>query len=104
MPKRTAPSASLRGGLLRLMMASYVHVVLGPTGFLIGFLIAEVIAQLSEIKKEDMHMVHKAVSSSGKMFWSCVKSSTKRLIAFWECHRPYRLSLLMSSCNSSEKV
>jgi hypothetical protein len=69
-----------------------------------GFLIAEVIAQLSEIEKEDMRMVHKAVSSSGKMLWSCVKSSTKRLIAFWEAHLPYRLSLLMSLCNSSEKV
>lgn len=32
-----------------------------------------------------------------------VKCSTKRVIAFWEAHLPYRLSLLMSLCNSSEK-
>lgn len=85
-------------------MAGCAHAVLGPAGFLLGFILSEVIAVLSEITKEDMNMVHKAAVSSEKQLWSCVKSSTKRFIAFWEAHLPYRQSLLMSLCNSSEKV
>ena len=77
-------------------MAGCVHLVWGPMGFFIGFFIAEVIALLSESGKEDMRMVHKAVVSSEKMLWSCVKGSTKRLIAFLEAHLPYRPSLLTS--------
>ena len=71
-------------------MAGFIHAVFDPAGLLLGFLITEVIAQLSEIKKEDMRMVHKAVLSSEKKLWSCVRSSIKRLIAFWEVHLPYR--------------
>lgn len=85
-------------------MAGYTHAVFCPGGFLLGFVVTEVIALLSEITKEDMHMVQKAAVSSGNQLWSCVKSSTKRLIAFWEAHLPYRQSLLMSLCNSSEKA
>lgn len=77
-------------------MAGYVHVFWEPAGFLLSFLIAEVIALLSEIKKEDIHMVQKAAVSSEKVLWSYVSKSIKRLISSWEVHLPYRETLLMS--------
>lgn len=77
-------------------MAGCVHMVWGPAGFLLSFLIAEVIALLSEIKKEDIHMVQKAAVSSGKTLWSYVLKSIKRLIGSWEVHLPYRETLLTS--------
>jgi hypothetical protein len=86
------------------MMAGCAHAVIGPTDFILGFVVTEVISLLSEIIKEDMHMILKAAVSSGKRLWSCVKSSTMRLIAFSEALLPFRQSLLMSLCNSSEKV
>ena len=51
------------------MMAGCAHAVMGPTGFLLGFVLSEVIAVLSGITKEDMHMVNKAAISSGKQLW-----------------------------------
>lgn len=77
-------------------MAGCVHVVWEPTTFLLAFLVTEVIALLSELKKEDIHMVQKAALSSGKMLWSCAAKSIKRLVGSWEVHLPYRETLLMS--------
>lgn len=77
-------------------MAGCVHMCGEPAGFLLDFLIAEVIAQLSELKKEDIHMVQKAAVLSGKLLWSYVSKSIKRLIGPWEVHLPYRENLLMS--------
>ena len=77
-------------------MAGCLQVVFGPTGFLLGFFIAEIIALLSEIKKEDIHMVQKASVLSGKMLWSYVGKSIKRLVGSWEVHLPYRKNLLMN--------
>ncbi|CAH1211033.1 conserved hypothetical protein [Candidatus Nitrotoga sp. BS] len=78
------------------MMAGCVQVVWSPTDFLSGFHIAEVIALLSEIKKEDIHMVQKAAVLCGKMLWSYAAKSIKRLVGSWEVHLPYRVILLMS--------
>jgi hypothetical protein len=86
------------------MMAGCAYEFIGPMDFLVGFLVSEAIALVSEIRKEDMHMILKAVVSSEKQLWSCVKSFTKRVVAFWEAHLPFRQSLLKSLCNSSEKV
>ena len=77
-------------------MAGCVHVVWEPAVFLLSFFIAEVIALLSEIKKEDIHMVKKAAVTSGKMLLSYVSKSIKRLISSWEVHLPYRETLLTS--------
>ena len=43
-------------------MASCVYVAADPTGFLLGFLINEIITQFSSIEKEDFIMVKKALS------------------------------------------
>ena len=85
-------------------MAGCTYEFIGPMDFLLGFLVSEAIGLISEVKKEDIHMILKAAVYSEKQLWSCVISCTKRLIAFWDAHLPYRQSLLMSLCNSSEKV
>lgn len=84
-------------------MAGCVHVVWGPAIFLLAFLIAKVIALLSEIKKEDIHMIQKAAVSSGKLLWSYVSKSIKRLISSWEVHLPYRETLLTSTVRIRRK-
>ncbi len=80
-------------------MAGLVYVVNGPTNFMLGFVISEIIALLSTVKKEGLHMVKKALIE--------VMSSAKRIkesvITSWERYLPSRHSLLMSLCNSSEK-
>ena len=81
-------------------MAGCVYAVMGPTSFLVGFVISEVIAQLSNVTKEGLLMVKKAAEMLSRSF---VKCSKKRTIAFWEAHLPSRQSLLTSLCNSSEK-
>ena len=81
-------------------MAGCVYAVMGPTSFLVGFVISEVIAQLSNVTKEGLLMVKKAKEMLSRSF---VKCSEKRAIAFWEAHLPSRQSLLTSLCNSSEK-
>jgi len=78
------------------MMAGGVQVAWSSTNFLLGFLVAEVIALLSKIKKKDIHMVQKAALLSGKMLWSYASKSIKRLVDSWEVHLPYRVTLLMS--------
>jgi len=45
-------------------------------------------------------MVKKALEMQSRSF---VKSFKTRATAFWEAHLPSRHSLLMSSCNPSEK-
>lgn len=89
--------ASLRGGLLRLMMTGFVFLVFGPSSFLLGFIITEVIALFSQLNKEDMHMVKEAVSSSENRLLSYSKSLYKACISALGAHLPYRQSLLMSS-------
>jgi hypothetical protein len=74
------------------MMAGCVHVVTGPTGFLVGFVIAEIIARLSDIDKEGLLMVKK------EMFevMAYAKRIKGRAVASWEAHLPSRHSLLKS--------
>lgn len=74
-------------------MAGCVYGVTGPTSFLVGFLISELISLISNVKKEGLLMINKAMEMLSRSFvkWSI------RAIAFWEAHLPYRLSLLMSS-------
>ena len=69
-------------------MAGCVHAVVSPTGFLVGFLITEVIAQLSTIKKEGLLMIKKALEISLGSFARCCKA---RAVASWEAHLPSRL-------------
>jgi len=81
-------------------MAGCVYAVTGPTSFFVGFAISEIIAQVSQITKEGLLMIKKALEMRSRSF---VKRCKTRAIAFWEAHLPSRLSLLMSSCNPSEK-
>ena len=80
-------------------MAGFVYVVVGSTGFLVGFVISEIIAQLSLIEREGLLMVKKE-SIEVMSFAKRIKS---RVIASWETHLPSRQSLLMSLCKPSEK-
>ncbi len=92
MPKRTN-CASLRGGLLRLTMAGFIYVVIGPTNFWLGFVITEIIAYISSSRKEGLLMVKKAV-------YEVMAYATKRIISHvivsWERHLPSGHSPLMS--------
>jgi len=81
-------------------MAGCVYASTGPASFLAGFVISEIIAQLSNVKLEGLLMVNKASEMLSRSF---VKCSKKRVVAFWEAHLPYRQSLLTSLCNPSEK-
>ena len=81
------------------MMAGLVYVVINPTNFWLEFVISEIIALLSTVKKEGLLMIKKVfieVISHAK----CIK---ERAVTFWERHLPSRQSLLMSLCKSSEK-
>lgn len=73
-------------------MTGCVYLVVGPLGFLPGFVVSEVIAWLSSTGKEDLLMVKKVL---GEML-AYADCSKKRVIAFWEAHLPSRQSLLMS--------
>lgn len=84
--------ASLRGGLLRLMMAGFVHAVIGPTSFWLGFVITEIIAGLSTVRKEGLLMVKKA---AGEVM-AYANRSIKDFIMSWERHLPSGHSPLMS--------
>lgn len=68
-------------------MAGCVYGVAGPMSFFVGFVISEVIAQLSTITREGLLMVKKACEKWSRSFVKCVK---KRVIAFWEAHLPSR--------------
>ena len=81
-------------------MTGFVYAVMGPTGFLVGFLISECIALIPNVTKEGLLMVNKASEMLSRSFVKCTK---KAVSASWEAHLPYRHSLLMSLCNSSEK-
>jgi hypothetical protein len=83
---------SLRGGLLRLMMAGCVHLIFGPMGFLAGFLVSEFIAWLSNSRKEGLLMVKKVLNE----VIAYAKRIKGRVIASWEAHLPSRATLLMS--------
>lgn len=73
-------------------MAGFIYVVLGPTGFLLGFLISEILAQLSTVNREDLLMVKKVAHE----IMAYAKSIISRVIASLEAHLPSRLSLLKS--------
>ena len=73
-------------------MAGFVNIAFGPTGFWVGFVISEVIALLSSIRKEGLLMVKRVMHE----VLPFVKRIKRRAIAFWETHLPYRPSLLMS--------
>ena len=79
---------SLRGGLLRLMMAGFF--VLNPLSFWAQFLISEIISHLSTHTKEDMLMVNKVY----REIESYVKQLLRNVIISWECHLPYKSNLL----------
>lgn len=73
-------------------MAGFIYLVLGSTGFLLGFLISEIIAQLSTINREGLLMVKKVAHE----IMAYAKSIKSRVIASLEAHLPSRLSLLKS--------
>ncbi len=73
-------------------MAGFIYVVLGPVSFGLGFLISEIIAQLSTINREDLLMVKKVTHE----IMAYAKSIKSRVIASWEAHLPSRPSLLKS--------
>ncbi len=80
-------------------MAGIVFVVLDPSNFWTQFACSEVINFLSSILKEGLRMVIKVqreAKSSVKHFSTAIKQS-------WEVCLPFRQSLLMSWCNSSER-
>lgn len=84
---------SLRGGLLRLMMAGCVYSCFDPMGFLVGFVVSEFIAWLSTFSgKEGLRMVKKVLCEV-IAFASRIKG---RVIASWEAHLPFRVTLLTS--------
>ena len=66
--------------------------VIGPTGFLVGFSITEFIAWLSTTAREELLMVKKDVLK----VIAYAKRNDRRVIASWEAHLPSRPSLLMS--------
>lgn len=75
------------------MMAGCVHVLIGPTSFLVGFVVGEIIAQLSEVNwKEGLLMVNEAI---GKVI-AYAKRIKSRAVASLGAHLPYRHSLLTS--------
>ena len=73
-------------------MAGCVYVVVNPTSFWLGFVVSEIIAQLSSITTEGLLMIKKA-SCEVMAYATRIKG---RAIASWEAHLPSRLSLLKS--------
>ena len=49
------------------MMAGAALWVIGPTGFIAGFVISEIISHLSNLKEEDFLMVKKAIRERKKL-------------------------------------
>lgn len=80
---------SLRGGLLRLMMAGFF--VINPLNFWVQFLISEIIGHLSTKVKEGLLMVIKVFREVKSFAVNLVRN----VIISWENHLPYRRSLLM---------
>ena len=73
-------------------MAGFVHVVIGPTSFWLGFVITEIIAGLSSSRKEGLLMVKKAVFE----VMAYAKRIINHVIVSWERHLPSGHSPLMS--------
>lgn len=80
-------------------MAGIVFVVLDPSNFWTQFACSEGINFLSSILKEGLRMVIK-VQREAKSF---VKHLSMAIKQSWEVCLPFRQSLLMSWCNSSER-
>lgn len=74
-------------------MAGCVAEITGPTSFIVGFAISELINLLSNLKKEGLLMIKTTLVVKSRSF---VKSILKRAVAFWEATVPFRQSLLMS--------
>jgi len=79
---------SLRGGLLRLMMAGFF--VFNPLNFWAQFLISEIVGHLSTHDKEGLLMVIKVFREVKSYAINLVRNA----IISWENHLPYRHSLL----------
>ena len=73
-------------------MAGFVYVVIGPTDFLSGFVVSELIARLSLIGKEGLLMVKKVFIEVA----TYARRNKRRAIASWEAHLPSRFRLLKS--------
>ena len=73
-------------------MAGFVYLVLGPTDFMVGFLISEIIAKLSSIRKEGLLMFKREFFEI-MAFANCIKN---RVVASLGVHLPSRQSLLTS--------
>lgn len=82
---------SLRGGLLRLMMAGFIFIVFNPTSFEVQFILSEIISYLSLHIKEGMIMCIKILRENV----SYIKQLVKNAIISWQCHLSYRFNLLM---------
>jgi hypothetical protein len=90
MPKPV--TGSLRGGLLRLMMAGLFDALCQNPVFLVQLFVSEVVSYLSKLRKEDLLMVIKVLRET-KSFANKLVSDA---IIAWEFHLPYRSSLLKS--------
>lgn len=73
-------------------MAGFVHVVIGPTSFWLGFVIAEIIAGLSTTRKEGLLIIKKAACE----VMAYAKRNIKHVIVSWGRHLPSGHSPLMS--------
>jgi len=87
---RNTHCVSLRGSLLRLMMAG----LLVNSSIWMNFVFAEIISLLSIAGKEGLHMVVRAIAKKAREDKSFVKCFAK--VSPWETCFLYRLSLLMS--------
>lgn len=95
----TTVMLSLRGGLLRLMMAGLVFALVNPASFWVQFILSEIISYIALSYKEGLRMIKKALCEM-KSYFKCLN---KLLIQSWEAHLPSGFNPLMSLCNSSEK-
>jgi hypothetical protein len=65
------------------MMAGIVHLSVGPTSFLVGFAVTEVIAWLSKFSKKEVLLMTKKVVDEVTAF---ANEQKERAIAFREAH------------------
>ena len=82
--------ASLRGGLLRLMMAG----LLVNSSFWMNYILSEIVNLLLTAGKEGLRMVIRVAAQEAREAKSFVKRLAK--ISSWETCLLYRLSLLTS--------
>jgi len=85
-------TASLSGGLLRLMTAASIYVTPDQPTFIVQFLIAEAVGHLTNQTQEGGLMVTKYFKTVSNYF----KQLSGNAAVIWENHRSFRLNLLMS--------